>query len=105
MGFLYVRGNWLEKIELIFMSPTDPKNGFTFRKFEHPFEVVAFPNSTDFEPTKGTAIGEEICNTFGTKRLVVRYFEPPVRKSTNKGEHFPNGTLYLSARYVSGWNV
>lgn len=89
------------------INPTlpSPQTGFTFKKFEHPFEVVAFPNSTDYEPTKGLAVGEEICNKFGTKRLVFQYFEPPIRKSTRQKEGFPNGTLYLSTRYVSGWNV
>lgn len=86
-------------------APSTPQTGFSFKKFEHPFEVTAFPNSPDFEPTKGMAIGEETCNRFGTKRLVVRYFEPPIRKSTRQEERFPNGALYLPARYVSGWNV
>lgn len=86
-------------------SAAAPQTGFTLKRFEHPFEVTAFPNSSDFEPTKGMAIGEETCNKFGTKRLVVQYFEPPIRKSTKQPAHWPNGTLYLPARYVSGWNV
>ena len=80
-----------------------PPSGFTQITFANPYEVIAFPQSDSFFPVKCLAIGEETCNKFGTKRLIVRYLENPVRKSTGVAEFWPGNLLYLAARDVEGW--
>lgn len=83
------------------LNPTQPKNkGFTQTYFAQPYSVILFPQSDSFNPCKGTAIGEEICNTFGNKRLIVRHDEPVTRRVTNEPVFWPNGLVYVWERDV-----
>lgn len=86
------------------MSDSFKPAGFTETRFPVPFKVTIFPNSNHFHPVPGEAIGVEVCNQFGTKRLIVRYLSPPTRKVSGKVEYWPGGILYLAARDVEGWD-
>jgi hypothetical protein len=77
--------------------------GFTVTNFEQPYPVDLFPNSDSFNPAMGLAIGEELNNKFGSKRLIVRPTTPITRKVTDKQEYWPNNILYVSVRDVNGW--
>lgn len=80
--------------------------GFTVTHFEHPYEVELFPADgpdQSFNPIKALAIGEEINNVFGSKRLIVRPIGIITRKITNEQSHWPGNILYVHARFVKGW--
>jgi len=79
------------------------QSGFTVTKFLHPYKVDLFPNSDSFNPARGWAVGEELNNMFGSKRLIVNPMTPITRKVTNQSAQWPENTLYLSARDVEGW--
>ncbi len=85
---------------------TPKPTGFTETRFREPYPVTLFPASNPscaFQPTPGRAIGLEKCNVFHGERLIVRYDSEPIRKSTGRGESWPNGVLYCWERDVEGW--
>lgn len=80
--------------------------GFTVTNFEHPYEVEVFPAdypNQSFNPMKAYAIGEELNNMFGSKRLIVRPIGVITRKVTNEEIRWPGNVLYVNARDVKGW--
>lgn len=77
--------------------------GFTVVGIAEPYDVTLFPNSESFEPTPGLAIGIETCNQFGTRRLIVKYLNAPLRKVSGDPTYWPNGVVYVHARDVQGW--
>lgn len=79
--------------------------GFTVTHFEMPYTVDLFPQSDSFNPAKGIAVGEELNNMFGSKRLIVKPITPVTRRVTNQECHWPGNVLYVSARDVTGWRT
>lgn len=73
--------------------------GFTKNAFQPPYkQVILFPNDPFYLPTKGEVIGEEICNVFGTKRFLIKYTEPVIRKVANRQEFWPGGVVCVKER-------
>ncbi len=87
------------------MSAPTPTDGFTETSFLVPYPVMLFPNSSSFEPTPGLAIGLEVCNTYGGKRLIVRYAAPVKRKVSGQLTTWPNDTVYVAECDVQGWRL
>lgn len=76
--------------------------GFTTINFDNPFPVTFFFNSSSFNLAKGVAIGVELCNEFGSERLIVRH-ETVTRKVTGAEERWANNLVYLYPCDVEGW--
>ena len=79
--------------------------GFTVTHFESPYPVELFPQSGSFNPVRGLAVGEELDNRFGSKRLIVKPTTPVTRHVTNQECHWPGNVLYVWARDVAGWKT